>query len=399
MSFLSIFRRKKNDKVKLEEKRLIKSHEANLNEETKLNINEALEINLSDSVKITDKELIAKIISACPELIEVLDRKNNKSYIFKLPAINGKLNEAKTISNLTDFNIEELVQNGNEALASQVASFINKYGKSKKKSLNADMILASYEISSNYVVDEIRTDLNKINTTIDSISTFLSSEFKSKIEEVTLFLEKAITFKDEILASEDRRKEKISQIEDHISVSIQLFKQAILMVTEASKDIKENYIKYEKSVYEINEWVLNLKTLYSLIRELCKLDYVFYQGGASYESCIYDVKKIGPEISEALLGLANWHKIEQMKLDVNLEAKEHKNTGIKVVIKKFLSRAEDHRAIEYSPIPDEVMEMINSQMNLSLSNIEINIDELFSKEIDLAIVDGDIYYCKNSVSL
>ena len=129
MSFLSIFRRKKNDKVKLEEKKLIKTSEANLNEETKLNINEALEINLSDSVKITDKELIAKIISACPELIEVLDKKNKKSYIFKLPAINGKLNEAKTISNLTDFNIEELVQNGNEALASQVASFINKYGK------------------------------------------------------------------------------------------------------------------------------------------------------------------------------------------------------------------------------------------------------------------------------
>lgn len=397
MSFLSMFKRIKKDKVELKEKSIIANNSDDLSEERKLNIKETDNINIDDAIKLTDKELIAKIITACPELIDVLDNKK-KSYKFRLPAVNGMLSDAKKLSKLDDNKIDELVQNGNEALASQVAAFLKKYGKYKKKSLTADMVVASYEVSSRYVLTEVKESLEGINSSIDSISTFLSSEYKSKIEEISLFIEKTTTFMKELLENEDRRKEKISQIENHISSSIQLFEQAILVVTEAVKDIKDNYAKYEKAVYEINEWVLNLKSLYGLIRELCRIDYVFYQGSASFESCMYDLKKITPEINEALLGLANWHKIEQMKLDINLETQEHKNTGIKVILKKFVSRIEDHRSIEYSKIPDDVMALINNQMNLSIDNVDISIEELFGSEINMAIFNGDIYYFKNNVN-
>lgn len=81
-----------------------------------------------------------------------------------------------------------------------------------------------------------------------------------------------------------------------------------------------------------------------------------------------------------------------MKLGINLEDGVHKNTGLKTTIKKSLFKQEDHKDIEYSKIPDEILNMINHQMNLSIRSYEIVKDELFQNEIKLVINNGDIYF-------
>ena len=360
MSFLSIFRRKKNNKTELNEKKLLSQDDVKLDDEVRLDFKEE-NIELNKCKKITDEKLINYIISVMPEIKKYIDNKTDKSFTVELPEVKGNFKQAKELSN-------------------------------KDKLNKANLVLLSSEIASNHIMNELKHSFDEVNYQIHQINSYLSSEYKSKIEELSFFLGKIITFKNEMIDDNDRRLETISQVENHISSGIQLFKQAIIMITEYVKDIKDNYNKYEKAVYEIDEWVSNLQVLYGLIAELCKIDYILYQGSATIESCAYDLDKITPEINDALLGLQNWHIIEQMKLGINLEDGVHKNTGLKTIIKKFLSKQEDHKDIEYSKIPDEILNMINHQMNLSIKSYEIVKDELFQNGIKLVINNGDIYF-------
>lgn len=399
MSIFSIFRRKKKDKTVLKEKSLVENENSNLKEELKLNIKEIndKDIEIDYAVKLNNKDVIARIVNMLPEVGNLLTNNKDKSYVVSLPKVSGKLDNAKKNVNTNDVNLNDVEVNNDVPLAKQIAKYLDENYKNNKRSSNAEAIVASANIASSYIVNEVKNDLDKINSEVLSINSFLSNEYKSKIDEISLFIDKTTKFSDEIISDDNRRRERISQIENHISVGIQLLKQAILSISEDIKDIKDNYSKYEKQVYAINNWVLNLKALYGLLAELCKLDYLYYQGSASLESCEYDLKQVMPEIKELLLGLANWHQIEHMKLDVNMETGEHRNTGLKTMFKKLLTRAENHRDIEYSRIPEVVLGMISNQMNMNISQYEIKLSEVFNKEINLAIIQGEIYYYQNMV--
>lgn len=400
MSILSIFKRKKKEKAILKEKSFLKDENSNLNEEIKLNIREidGSSIEFENAIKLRDKDTIARIVNMLPEVGNLLvNNKKDKSYVISLPKVGGKADNAKKNISEGKVDLSDASVDNKTPLAKQIASYLDENYKKNKRSSNAEAIVASLDIASNYIIDDIKKNLDVINSDISAIDSFLSNEYKSKIEEIALFVDKTTVFSDEIIADENRRRDKISQIENHISIGIQLLKQAILSISGDIRDIKDSYPKYEKQVYNINNWFLNLKSLYGLIAELCKLDYLYYQGSASLESCEYDLKQVMPEIKELLLGLVNWHQIEHMKLEVDLSAGIHKNSGIKVMIKKFLAKSENHKDIEYSKIPEEVLVMINNQMNMSISQYEIKLSEVFNKEVSLAIIGGEIYYYQDMV--
>lgn len=402
MSFLSFFKKNKSEKIELNKKKLIKNEAANLGSEFKIDVNELKDnIDISKLVKIDDKYLIAKICSIIPEVAELLI-KDNKKFNIKLPAVGGNLDEALKKGNpsISKEVLDNIKFNGDDVVAKEVASYLIKNVKHFKgnKPITANALIISAEIISKQIVDDVSKSLDEISYEVKEIRNFLNNEYKSKIEEASLFLEKTITFKDELIKNDDRRKEKISQIENHISSCIQLIKQAIITINASTKEIRDNYNKYEKAIYELEDWLANLRTLYGLISELCRVDYLFYQGGASLESCVYDLKLLKPEIKECILGINNWHQIEQLKLEVNIETGEHKNTGIKTIIKKFLAKQENQRSIEYSKIEDDVMMMIEKHMNMSIDQFELYENELFNNDINLAIVNGDIYYYNNIIS-
>ena len=401
MSIISVLKKKKIEKTELKEKIFVKDEAADLSSDYKLNAKELSkeEFEQRNSVKITDKYLIAKLINNIPELADLLLDDKSKNYAFNLPRVRGSLEEAfsKTDKNeiLNKNAIDKLDLNEDNPVAKQIALYVSKNFKlfRSKKTLTATAVIASAEIASKYIIDEIKQSLDGISYEVKEIRNFLTSEYKSKLEETALFLEKTLAFKDEITLNDDRRKEKISQIENHISSCIQLLKQAIIIVNASTAEIRDNYSKYEKAIYEIEDWMSNLKTLYGLIAELCRVDYLLYQGTASIESCEYDLKLLRPEIKEMLLGLNNWHQIEQMKLEVDIEKGIHKNTGIKAMIKKFFSAKDYYEDINYSRIEDDVMAMIDKHMNMNINQFDLYTSEIFDNNINLAVYNGDLYYC------
>ncbi len=400
MSIFSTLKKKRLEKTELKEKIFVKDEAADLSSDYKLNPKEITkeEFESIKAIKLTDKYLVAKLINNIPELADLLLENKGKNYSFDLPGVRGSLDSAmeKTDKNdvLNKNALDKLEINEDNPVAKQIAIYLSKNYKffRSKKTLTATAVVASAEIASKYIIDEIKTTLDGISYEVKEIRNFLTSEYKSKLEETALFLEKTLTFKDEIISNEDRRKEKISQIENHISSSIQLLKQAMIIINASTAIIRDNYSKYEKAIYEIEDWMCNLKTLYGLIAELCRLDYLFYQGTASIESCEYDLKLLRPEIKEMLLGLNNWHQIEQMKLEVNIEKGIHKNTGIKAILKKFFSSKDYYEDINYSRIEDDVMAMIEKHMNMNISQYDLYADEIFDNKINLSIYNGEIYY-------
>ena len=399
MSIVSIFRRNKGEKTELRKKNLVKKDKTNLNEETKLNIEDLSLDSIDESklIKLTDKGVIAKILCMLPNVDYLLVDKKNRAYKFTLPSVGGNLSNAIDIKGNTTIDLSGLELDENLPIAEQVSKYITKNNKEKSKKVeNATLVIVSATLCSKKVANEIKKSLYDIRYVLFNIDSFLSNEFKSKVEEASLFLDKSITFMDEIIVNEDRRKEQISQIENHISLCIQLLKQAVLSVSEGIKDIKDNYYKYEKEIYELNQWIQNIEVLYGLIAELCKLDYLYYQGVASLESCEYDLKLLEPDIKELLLGLSNWHQIEHLKLDINLATGEYKSTGIKSIIRKFLSRTASKGGFDYTRIPDDVLRMINKQMNMKIEKFKLDSNEIFNSDIDIAILNGELYYYTNN---
>ncbi len=403
MSIISILKRKSLERTELKEKIFVKNETADLASDYKLNEKEITKEEFEEikATKITDKYLIAKLVNDIPELAELLLDDKSRNYKFSLPAVKGSLEDAvsKKEKNevLNKSALDKLDINEENPVAKQIALYISKNFKMfrSKKALTATAVIASAEIASKYIIEEIKKSLDGISYEVKEIRNFLTSEYKSKLEETALFLDKTLTFKDEIILNEDRRKEKISQIEDHISSCIQLLKQAIIIVNATTSEIRDNYSKYEKAIYEVEDWMSNLRTLYGLIAELCRIDYLFYQGTASIESCEYDLKLLRPEIKEMILGLNNWHQIEQMKLEVNIEKGIHKNTGLRSILKKFFSAKEYYEDINYSKIEDDVMMMIEKQMGLSIEQFDLYSDEIFDSNINLAIFNGELFYCRN----
>ena len=404
MSILSILKKKKLEKTELKEKIFIKDETTDLSSDYKLNPKEISkeEFEASKTSKITDKYLIAKLVNNIPELANLLLDDKCRNYKFNLPAVRGSLESAisKTDKNdvLNKSALDKLVINENSPVAKEIALYLSKNYKlfRSKKTLTATAVIASAEIASEYIINEIKNNLDAISYEVKEIRNFLTSEYKSKLEETALFLEKTLTFKEEIILNEDRRKERISQIENHISGCIQLLKQAIIIINSSTAEIRDNYSKYEKAIYEIEDWISNLKTLYGLIAELCRVDYLFYQGTASIESCEYDIKLLRSDLKEMILGLNNWHQIEQLKLGVDIEKGEHKNTGLKMAVKKFFAPKEKQNDIEYSKIDDDVMMMIDKHMNMSIEQYDLYVDEIFDNNINLAIFNGEIYFMNNA---
>ncbi len=400
MSILSIFKKNKGGKTELRQKNLVKNEKTDLNEEIKLNIEDLSLDGIDETklIKLTDKDVIAKILCMLPNVDYLLVDKKNKAYKFSLPSVGGNLAQAIDIKGNTTIDLSGLEIDENQPIAEQVSNYITKNNKEKSKKVeNATLVIVSATLCSKKVANEIKKSLYDIRYVLFNINNFLSNEFKSKVEEASLFLDKTVTFMDEIVANNDRRKEQISQIEAHISQCIQLLKQAVLSVSEGIKDIKDNYYKYEKEIYEVNQWMQNIEVLYGIIAELCKLDYLYYQGVASLESCEYDLKLLEPDLKELLLGLSNWHQIEQMKLSVNLATGEYKSSGIKSIIRKFLSRTTSKGGFDYTRIPDDVLRMINKQMNMKIEKFKLDNNEIFSKNINIAIVNGELYYYTNDM--
>ena len=401
MSLFSKLKKLGKEKTELKDKMFIKDDSADLDNVFKINAKQVNkdEIDLTNAVKITDKYLIARMINSIPELADLLIKNKDVLYKFALPAVKGRIENAYKKNDKNDIPNKDLLDkielNGDNQVALEIVKYLSKNFKNfkPKTTLMATAVVVSAEIASKYIVNEINKNLDAIGYEVKEIRNFLTTEYKSKIEETSLFLEKTLAFKDEILSNDSRKKEKISQIEDHISTCIQLLQQAMIIINESTKDIRDNYFKYEKAVYELEDWLANLKTLYSLIAELCKIDYLFYQGTASLESCEYDVKLLRPEIKECLLGLNNWHQIEQLKLEINIEKGIYKNTGIKAMIKKFFSSKNYYDDINYSKIEDDVLMMIEKQMGMNVEQFDLSVNEIFNNNIDLVIANGDIYYC------
>ena len=238
MSIFSTLKKKRLEKTELKEKIFVKDEAADLSSDYKLNPKEITkeEFESIKAIKLTDKYLVAKLINNIPELADLLLENKGKNYSFDLPGVRGSLDSAmeKTDKNdvLNKNALDKLEINEDNPVAKQIAIYLSKNYKffRSKKTLTATAVVASAEIASKYIIDEIKTTLDGISYEVKEIRNFLTSEYKSKLEETALFLEKTLTFKDEIISNEDRRKEKISQIENHISSSIQLLKQAMIII-------------------------------------------------------------------------------------------------------------------------------------------------------------------------
>ena len=302
------------------------------------NQNKIIDQNIKNELISLDNSLpqLNKAKKTIKESKKILDKNNvyfatSKANAKKMHKITGK---GKKILDKTK-NKEEIYI-GNQYLKNKNGTkvkntrFTKKDGIkkfAKKEMLNAGFQVASVVVSQ-YYMNEINNKLEDISEEISTISSFLETEYKSKIVNIINNTEKIIKYQYEILNNKEKRKIYLNLLINDEQECNTLLAQANLELQDLTVNNAENldYKKYEQRINKIHNWYIKQQNLKKILLEIENLKALLSDNLESEELNYELYNKSVNQINNVNKNLEIWNnnQIKKFGIDVEKERREGK---------------------------------------------------------------------------
>ena len=358
--------------------------EADPNEEMAIAFKEIPALDEEDEkrlVEVKDKELIKRINVSVPGALKAVAGADISSAIGEVTG-SGSVFQAV----IPAVSKSETVVTNTAVLSSSAADKFSRV--TALSAANAAMGVASMVVGQ-YFMSLIDAKLKDLGSTIEKITSFQQSEFRSKVYALVAEIQKISTFQVETLENHELRARELSHLRSLEHECVELLGQANLSLQEISSKHESDFKSYEGAISQAESWYDYQQILLKVIKEISDLTYVLNLGALSRENCNALSIPYTKQSEESLLKLKGWHEENTKRLGVNLEESKVKRSGLKGVLMKPLGLI--NKNLNYKEVSSTTIKNIERQSGIEAKDDVVESD-LYKEDVTLIAKDGKYYY-------
>ena len=351
----------------------------------------------SKLVEITDSKVLAHVNNLVPGLAQVGNAVNNVAQAVR--AANGDVLYRAVIpagAKLTNSKAMEGAVRGMYHGADGIKGHANLVvaEASKGTTVVANTAAAAMGVASmvvgQYYMTQINAELGVISDGILQIQDFQDNEYRSRVFSLVAHVKKIADFQTEILENDELRFSKIAQLDSLEEQCTQLLGQANLTLAGFAKKTRLEYEEYEKALGSAQNWFMYQKTLLDVLYKISDLRYTLHLGAVSREQCVALVTTYKKQVSDTQERLTAWHDGTTQRLGIETDEIRRKRAGFDGVIHFIPGLFNDD--FKFRSIEKKTAKMIATQVSGHESLHEADTSELYTKDVQLILKDGKIYY-------
>lgn len=244
-----------------------------------------------------------------------------------------------------------------------------------------------------YYMTQINAELDAISDGISQIQNFQDNEYRSRVFSLIIQVKKIADFQLEILENNELRISKINQLDSLEEECTQLLGQANLTLTDFTKKTNLDYDMYEKDVEKANNWFVYQKLLLDILYQISDLRYALHLGVVSREQCNAILPMYTKQVNDTQYMLTAWHGTVVERLKIDTDEDRRKRTGVERAVYFLPGLFNDD--LNYRSIKKSTSNMICTQAS-GETQMLIDKSELYSKDVQLIVKEGKIYYLPES---
>lgn len=244
-----------------------------------------------------------------------------------------------------------------------------------------------------YYMTQINAELDVICDGISQIQNFQDNEYRSRVFSLIIQVKKIADFQLEILKNNELRISKINQLDSLEEECTQLLGQANLTLTDFTKKTNLDYDMYEKDVEKANNWFVYQKLLLDILYQISDLRYALHLGVVSREQCNAILPMYTKQVNDTQYMLTAWHGTVVERLKIDTDEDRRKRTGVERAVYFLPGLFNDD--LNYRSIKKSTSNMICTQAS-GETQMLIDKSELYSKDVQLIVKEGKIYYLPES---
>lgn len=348
-------------------------------------------IDTSTLLEINDSSVLSHIDNLIPGLIQasstvnILNQATTQTLYQAVIPAGAKLSNSRDMSNA--FRGFYHGSNGIKGHANFVAVDQSSIAIN---SLASSAINISAIIVGQYYMAQISAKLSEIDTVLSKITTFLDAEYKGKVFSLISQTKEISSFKAEIIENEELRLNAIDNINLLKNKCIDLFEHAYFEIDLLTKNQVTDYNGYIDKLYQLQNWYTYQKILLENLYEILYLEYTLHLGAISNERCFSSLSTYIQQSKQISFQLREWHHTVQKYLEIEVESKRIKRTGLDGIIHRFPGLFNDDH--NYRSIPHNIISLIQSQTTEYLPDFNIPSANPFSEDVHLISKNGKLYY-------
>lgn len=238
-----------------------------------------------------------------------------------------------------------------------------------------------------YYMTEINNKLEKITAEIDKISSFLETEYMSRVYALIAAVQQSSKFQIETLENDEVRNRELVHLKNLEDECAKLLGQANLRLQELTQNKYDDTEKYRNTVSEAQKWYQSQQVLLKIIHKIGELTYTLNLGAISKENAYAMCLPYTEQSAKALDSLKDWHTKAIESLEIDLDSAKIKDTGFWAsIFGVFNDNA------KYSTIEEQTVSMINSQLTGTATPMITDKTDLFKEDVGLIVKNGKLYY-------
>lgn len=399
---MGLFRRKKDKEQKVEvDSEEVKNEEISEESNEDLSFKNDIKIEMVDKNDISEKELIEVKDNNLREIISEFFIKNDlisdfskskkdDEILYKVVIPPGaKLVNSKEVEGAArGFYTEngKIVGHANLVEANESKGLV-----SSLVGLKAIVVKAAMYIS----MKQISYKLDSITRNIDYVVTIEESKFKAKFEHIVYELKRMIDNEEDILNKDEVRIQEITNIKNIHNDCCELIGQ-VNNLLENESSIYNKYSVFMEELTKAHNNFIYQQQLISLLSNIDEMNYTLNLGNITKKNCCYIFNEYVSKcnnINEKYIESLN-NNLEKFEIDI-----DNKNRGrfnflgkFQAPLKKLVSKSATKKNID-----DKVIELIESNYELSTIKYSIDDKELLEDSTNIIFKDDKIYFLNECI--
>ncbi len=253
---------------------------------------------------------------------------------------------------------------------------------------NAAMNVASMVVGQ-YYMSQINNRLDAMTHSLDKIVGFQEDEYRGKIVNLMIEVQKESKFQLETMESDELRNRKLVHLQALEHECGQLLEQANSTLHGFNRKHVKDYEQYNTMISEANFWYQSQQTLLHLLSEIAELIFVMNLGAVSRESSLAVLSQHYEQSQIALQHLNAWHKINIKRFEIDVKGNRRKRQGFEGFIMTVPAVFDQN--LRYHYISNQVIANIQEQMHGGLLLSDRKTD-LFQEDVRIISKEGKLYY-------
>lgn len=218
-----------------------------------------------------------------------------------------------------------------------------------------------------------------VNESLSRIADFQRNEYRSKVMVLLTQVRRTAEFQAEILEKDELRREEIMRLQGLETTCMELLGQANLTMDQLGSREWAAFDRYSSKIEEAALWQNYQTMLIDVLFMIAELNYVLHLGALSGEQCCMAYASLYDQTDKTVKKIRKWHEIHEKRIGIDIDQATRERRGLDALVHKPLGLI--NGKYKYRSMEKREVEAIRSQKNRQVTNLTLNRLDLYQEDV------------------